>query len=106
MTGKRVTVREDGHLYMDKGDYGKDTRGDWWVRLPMSGSSMCLLDKKYTVREESGGRITVTGVFEDEFRTSEKEADIIQYKLLSGEWREVGRRKEKVFHDGQRTVNR
>jgi hypothetical protein len=93
LTGKRVYPRADSYLYLDKGDYGKDTGGVWRVRLPLSGSLMSLLDKALPVTEESGGRITVGGIIEDQIRNSETEIDVVQWKLRSGEWTEVGRKR-------------
>jgi hypothetical protein len=90
---KHLTMDRDGipQLYLSKGEYGKDRNGTWWLRLPTQGGLMSLLDLAHPVKEESGGRISVGGVLEEETKESDG-IKIRKWQLVSGDWREVGGR--------------
>ena len=77
-----------GDLWLGNGEYGKDRNGTWWIRMPNNGVLVSLLDLAHPVKEESGGRITVGGVLEEENKVSDG-VKIRKWQLVSGEWREV-----------------
>lgn len=58
MTGKRRDL-EDNKLNLEQGEYGKDSNGKWWARVPSPGFGIGSLGN-HDITEHEDGTITVS----------------------------------------------
>jgi hypothetical protein len=77
----RVYPNAEGHLCLTDGSYGRDLRGEWWVRPP--GASAGSLDD-HEVVEYGDKTITVN----PSILGQGNDGRVIHGFLIRGEWRE------------------
>jgi hypothetical protein len=87
MQGRRVYPKDDGVLYLQEGDYGLDTRDNYWYGRPPGHHAGSF--KQHEIVEHDDGTITVSPsiLLTDYDDSGEK---VIWHGYLErGVWREV-----------------
>jgi len=55
---RRVYPDENGYMHFEEGDYGRDSKGEWWARAPGMKVGASLAD--HAIIENSDGTISAS----------------------------------------------
>tara|TARA_R110000824_G_scaffold68237_1_gene176606 strand:+ start:2178 stop:2447 length:270 start_codon:yes stop_codon:yes gene_type:complete len=84
--GERVYPDSEGHLWLRKGQYGQDVRGNWVVRPPGPFQRAGVISDTHTVGEFPDGTITVCPSI---VRMDESGFELWQGWLQRGVWHDA-----------------